>query len=192
MCLSEQYCIFCTRVEHFGMANIKKKIINSTKLLSVLLKLTWPHLNNTSRLASVKNVQQWIITDIQKDAVKVFTDLLRSYALWRNTTPLPSAPSNSVTGNDVTWCSCAASLFTITYAHAGVIRLISTTLTSVVVLRFTYSLYTTWIARIHSYLNPLNTELNPICHLLALLGAHHIFHVSGLRVKVIVRVVFTV
>ena len=31
--------------------------------------------------------------------------------------------------------------------------------------------------------NPLNTELNPICHLLALLGAHHIFHVSGLRVN---------
>jgi len=32
-------------------------------------------------------------------------------------------------------------------------------------------------------LNPLNAELNPICHLLTLLGAHHIFHVSGLRVK---------
>jgi len=31
--------------------------------------------------------------------------------------------------------------------------------------------------------NPLNAELNPICHLLALLGAHHIFHVSGLKVK---------
>jgi len=31
--------------------------------------------------------------------------------------------------------------------------------------------------------NPLNAELNPICHLLALLGAHHIFHVSGLRIK---------
>jgi len=31
--------------------------------------------------------------------------------------------------------------------------------------------------------NHLKTELNPICHLLALLGAHHIFHVSGLRVK---------
>ena len=30
---------------------------------------------------------------------------------------------------------------------------------------------------------PLNTKLNPICHLLALLGAHHILHVSGLRVK---------
>ena len=32
-------------------------------------------------------------------------------------------------------------------------------------------------------INPLNAELNPICHLLALLGAHHIFHVSGLRVE---------
>jgi hypothetical protein len=34
-------------------------------------------------------------------------------------------------------------------------------------------------------LNPFNAELNPICHLLALLGAHHIFHVSGLRVNFI-------
>ena len=33
--------------------------------------------------------------------------------------------------------------------------------------------------------NPLNAELNPICHLLALLGAHHIFHVSRLRVKMV-------
>jgi len=32
-------------------------------------------------------------------------------------------------------------------------------------------------------INPLNAELNPTCHLLALLGAHHIFHVIGLRVK---------
>ena len=31
--------------------------------------------------------------------------------------------------------------------------------------------------------NSLNAELIPICHLLALLGDHHIFHVSGLRVK---------
>jgi hypothetical protein len=33
-------------------------------------------------------------------------------------------------------------------------------------------------------INPLNAELNPICYLLALLGAHHIFHVSWLRVKI--------
>jgi len=35
----------------------------------------------------------------------------------------------------------------------------------------------------YASINPLNAELNPICHLLTLLGAHHIFHVSGLRVK---------
>jgi len=32
-------------------------------------------------------------------------------------------------------------------------------------------------------LNPLNTKLNLICHLLALLGAHHILHISRIRVK---------
>ena len=31
--------------------------------------------------------------------------------------------------------------------------------------------------------NPLNTELNPIRHLLALVGARHIVHVSRIRVK---------
>jgi len=34
------------------------------------------------------------------------------------------------------------------------------------------------------WLNPLNAELNPICHLLALLGARHILHVSRIRVNV--------
>jgi len=32
-------------------------------------------------------------------------------------------------------------------------------------------------------LNPLNAKLNPICHLLALLGAHPILHISRIRVK---------
>ena len=32
-------------------------------------------------------------------------------------------------------------------------------------------------------INPLNAELNPIRHLLALVGAHHIVHVSRIRVK---------
>jgi hypothetical protein len=31
--------------------------------------------------------------------------------------------------------------------------------------------------------NPLNAELNPICHLLALLVVHHILHVRRIRVK---------
>ena len=34
-----------------------------------------------------------------------------------------------------------------------------------------------------SWINPLNTELNPICHLLALLGGATIVVVSRLRVK---------
>ena len=32
-------------------------------------------------------------------------------------------------------------------------------------------------------INPSNAELNPFCHLLALLGAHHILHLSKVRVK---------
>jgi len=31
--------------------------------------------------------------------------------------------------------------------------------------------------------NPLTAELNPICYLLALLGAHHFLHVSRIRVN---------
>ena len=33
--------------------------------------------------------------------------------------------------------------------------------------------------------NPLNPELNPICCLLELLGAHHFLHVSRIRVKLL-------
>ena len=35
--------------------------------------------------------------------------------------------------------------------------------------------------------NPLNAELNPICHFLALLGAHHILHVGRIRVNQITK-----
>ena len=34
-------------------------------------------------------------------------------------------------------------------------------------------------------INPLKPELNPICYLLALLGAHHFIHVSRIRVKLL-------
>ena len=40
------------------------------------------------------------------------------------------------------------------------------------------------IAFCHKYFSPLKAELNPICHLLALIGAHHILHVSRIRVNV--------
>jgi len=39
------------------------------------------------------------------------------------------------------------------------------------------------VMKIHAVINPLNPELNPICYLLALLGAHHFLHVSRIRVK---------
>jgi len=41
------------------------------------------------------------------------------------------------------------------------------------------------VARIILSFNPLNPELNPICYLLALLGAHHFLHVSRIRVKIL-------
>ena len=37
--------------------------------------------------------------------------------------------------------------------------------------------------RIVILINPLNAELNPICHLLALLGAHRILYISKIRVN---------
>ena len=41
-----------------------------------------------------------------------------------------------------------------------------------------------WRRTRHAQLvNTLNAKLNPICHLLALLGAHRILHVSSIRVK---------
>jgi hypothetical protein len=35
-------------------------------------------------------------------------------------------------------------------------------------------------------INPLNAKLNPICHLLVLLEAHHILHVSRIRVNLLI------
>ena len=41
-------------------------------------------------------------------------------------------------------------------------------------------------------LNPLNAELNPLCHLSAYLGAHHILHVSRARVSFVNYVFFII
>ena len=45
--------------------------------------------------------------------------------------------------------------------------------------------YGLMIGRKTEYFNPLNAELHPIYHLLALLGAHHILHVSRVRVNTV-------
>jgi hypothetical protein len=43
---------------------------------------------------------------------------------------------------------------------------------------------TVWLWDIH--INPLYAEFSPNCHLLALLGTHHILHVSEVRVKIMI------
>jgi hypothetical protein len=47
-----------------------------------------------------------------------------------------------------------------------------------------------YFCKLDSNLNPLNAELNPICHLLALLGGATIVDVSRLRVNVSHHVVY--
>jgi hypothetical protein len=52
---------------------------------------------------------------------------------------------------------------------------------------YPYAIYTLQfdITCSHDLINPLNAELNPICHLLALLGGATIVVVSSLRVNVV-------
>jgi len=52
------------------------------------------------------------------------------------------------------------------------------------VLYYCHRLSTQLQLNISYRINPLDTELNPICHLLALLGTHPIFHISRIRVKI--------
>ena len=40
-----------------------------------------------------------------------------------------------------------------------------------------------WYRLARNQIKPLKPELNPICYLLALLGAYHFLHVSRIRVK---------
>jgi len=42
-----------------------------------------------------------------------------------------------------------------------------------------------WSLTLGVNFNPLKPELNPICYLLALLGAHHFLHVGRIRVKLL-------
>ena len=41
-------------------------------------------------------------------------------------------------------------------------------------------------------IDPLNAKLNPICHLLVLLGTHHILHISRISVKYVILQYFTI
>jgi hypothetical protein len=59
----------------------------------------------------------------------------------------------------------------------GLVRLLDSILTYLSL--FSNRYFAHWFI----YLTLLSAELNPIFHLLALLGAHSIFHISGLRVN---------
>ena len=48
---------------------------------------------------------------------------------------------------------------------------------------FIYSPTDALVSCLKNNINPLNAELDSICYLLALLGAHHFLHVSRIRVK---------
>ena len=49
---------------------------------------------------------------------------------------------------------------------------------------WSYRIVCFWVSgNVGLQFNPLNAELNPICYLLALLGAHHFLDVSRIRVK---------
>ena len=48
-----------------------------------------------------------------------------------------------------------------------------------------YGEYVTQVSPRGWEFSPLKPELNPICYLLALLGAHHFLHVSRIRVKLL-------
>ena len=61
-----------------------------------------------------------------------------------------------------------------------------TTLTECRLLFWNFALITRDIKhyiKFQACFNPLNTELSPICYLLALLGAYHFLHVSRISVK---------
>jgi len=65
-------------------------------------------------------------------------------------------------------------VFNVTYLQRKVFALKDCNTTADCYLRFSLLL-----------INPLKPELNPICYLLSLLGAHHLFHVSRIRVKLL-------
>ena len=67
-------------------------------------------------------------------------------------------------------CDCVFSIFAATLLICNV--------SSIINLRTHHA-----VATHLTLFNPLNTELNPICHLLVLLGAHHILHVGRIKVR---------
>jgi len=56
---------------------------------------------------------------------------------------------------------------------------------SITLVDFQLDAQNSYLFTYNTFINPLKPELNPICYLLALLGAHHFLHVSRIRVKLL-------
>jgi len=67
----------------------------------------------------------------------------------------------------------------------GIHALLSTYFFRFAVVKYINTLGLFYILCCCELFNPLKPELNPICYLLALLGAHHFLHVSRIRVKLL-------
>jgi hypothetical protein len=70
-----------------------------------------------------------------------------------------------------------------TWPHLRFLLGVVITVREETVTRRNFNILTIDMGSLKVNINPLNAELNPICLLLALLGAHHILHISRIRVN---------
>ena len=121
-----------------------------------------------SRFDVRKSVRHQTIQINQPTRCNIFTCLLLDVYVWLNMFRAPLRPSSGA-------YNCISSLWF--YRWSVVIAVLETTTNNAV---------TTNVPTVKpvkpEVVNPLNAELNPICHLLALL-VHHFLHVSRIRVK---------
>ena len=89
-----------------------------------------------------------------------------------------SATAHNVTCLDVHWFSWR--MFCVSVVNCGLIKNRDTT--AVKLGMFAVNVLSLLYVKLY-LVNPLNAELNPICYLLALLGAHHFLHDGRIRVK---------
>ena len=72
-------------------------------------------------------------------------------------------------------------IFALTFCNSNLLRSVNSHNSVFIIISIFHSIL---CLPLHPF-NPLNAELNPICCLLALLGAHHFLHVSRIRVKLL-------
>ena len=108
---------------------------------------------------------------------KRWTNTLESEQAWNGVYLAAADDDNDTTFSYVTDRSVASTILSRCYATP-----VDTTNTSPAAKQhLRLQQQSAWL--VTSYINTLNAELNPICHLLALLGVHHLLHVNRIRVK---------